>query len=232
MITKQLALSADNIRKSYYSGDDRLDVLSGVSLRLYAGDMAILQGASGTGKSTLLHILGTLDRPDSGEVSYGEVAIAKMNHGELARFRNQKIGFVYQFHHLLPEFSALENVMLPGLIIGLSKKTAAKIALELLTQVGLAERAGHRPNQLSGGEAQRVAVARALFNKPMVVYADEPTGNLDNKTGEALSELFERLNRGLGQTFLIATHNERLMERINKRFIIKDGLVSEAAVSH
>ena len=232
MITKQLALSADHIRKSYYSGDDRLDVLSGVSLRLYAGDMAILQGASGTGKSTLLHILGTLDRPDSGEVSYGEIAIAKMNHGELARFRNQKIGFVYQFHHLLPEFSALENVMLPGLIIGLSKKTAAKIALELLTQVGLAERAGHRPNQLSGGEAQRVAVARALFNKPMVVYADEPTGNLDNKTGEALSELFERLNRGLGQTFLIATHNERLMERINKRFIIKDGLVSEAAVSH
>jgi len=225
------ALTAENISKSYVSGHARLEVLKGANLQLFSGEMAILQGASGTGKSTLLHILGTLDKPDSGIVSYNGTNVNQLTPNELAGFRNQKIGFVYQFHHLLPEFDALNNVMFPGLIKGMSKAQAGELAMSLLESVGLAGRADHRPNQLSGGEAQRVAVARALFNKPQVVYADEPTGNLDIKTGEALLELFEQLNSRLGQTFLIATHNERLMERIRRRFLLEDGVIKDLSVT-
>jgi lipoprotein-releasing system ATP-binding protein len=223
--TQQNILSAENIFKRFVSGDEVLEVLKGAGIRLNRGDMAALLGASGTGKSTLLHILGTLDSPESGQVFYRGVDIGKFTPRQVAKFRNEKIGFVYQFHHLLPEFTALENVMMPGLIANLSRDIAREKAEHLLGEVGLADRANHHPNQLSGGETQRVAVARALFNKPEVVYADEPTGNLDIKTGNALIELFERLNVESGHTFLIATHNLRIAERINKQYLIEDGII-------
>jgi len=225
LMTQQNILSAENIFKRFISGDEDLEVLKGVSLKLQAGDMAVLLGASGTGKSTLLHILGTLDSPESGQIKYRDTDIGTLNPKELAKFRNEKVGFVYQFHHLLPEFNALENVMMPGLISGINKNKAGKRAKELLGDVGLSERATHFPNQLSGGETQRVAIARALFNKPEVVYADEPTGNLDLKAGNDLMDLFEKLNREINQTFMIATHNLRLAERIGKHFLIEDGVI-------
>ena len=222
-------LSAENIVKRYISEGENLEVLKGASISLKAGDMAMLLGDSGTGKSTFLHILGSLDKPESGRVLYQDIDVANLKNNELAEFRNKKVGFVYQFHHLLPEFSALENVMMPGLIAGQNRTAASKRAGELLADVGLANRAGHRPKQLSGGEAQRVAVARALFNKPEVIYADEPTGNLDVKTGDHLMELFEKLNREYNQTFLIATHNPRLYERVGMRFLIENGTIKTLA---
>jgi lipoprotein-releasing system ATP-binding protein len=220
-----MVLSAENIVKKYVSGGGDLEVLHGASISLEAGDMAVLLGDSGTGKSTLLHILATLDRPGSGHVYYAGLDAAHLKNQELAKFRNEKIGFVYQFHHLLPEFNALENVILPGLISGRSKKACDEIGLGLLANVGLGERATHYPNQLSGGESQRIAIARALFNKPEVVFADEPTGNLDLRTGDHLMDLFEKLNEKFGQTFLIATHNPRLAERGKKRFRLEGGKV-------
>lgn len=226
----RVIVNAEGINKSFLSGRGNLEVLKGASLQLFESEMVLLLGASGTGKSTLLHILGTLDTPDSGTVAYDGLNVNTLKHNELAKFRNEKIGFVYQFHHLLPDFDALENVMLPGLINGLQREKAEENALELLSAVGLEDRASHRPNQLSGGEAQRVAVARALFNKPQVVYADEPTGNLDNKTGAALLELFLELNTRFGQTFFIATHNERLMEQIERRYLIKDGIIMDDSI--
>ncbi len=224
---RKVIVKADTINKSFLSGRGNLEVLKGASLELHEGEMVLLLGASGTGKSTFLHILGTLDQPDSGLVSYDGLNVNTLKHNELSKFRNEKIGFVYQFHHLLPDFNALENVMLPGLIMGMQRENAAENAFKLLKAVGLENRDTHKPNQLSGGEAQRVAVARALFNKPQVVYADEPTGNLDNKTGAALLELFLELNARFGQTFFIATHNERLMEQIERRYLIKDGVITD-----
>jgi len=229
MNTQKNILSAELIVKRYISEGENLEVLKGASLSLKAGDIAMLLGDSGTGKSTFLHILGSLDKPQSGRVIYQDIDVTNLKNNELAEFRNKKVGFVYQFHHLLPEFSALENVMMPGLIAGQDRITAAKRAGELLADVGLANRAGHRPRQLSGGEAQRVAIARALFNKPEVIYADEPTGNLDVKTGDHLMELFEKLNREYNQTFLIATHNPRLYERTANRFVIEDGIIKTLA---
>lgn len=222
---QQSILSAENIYKRYVSEGENLEVLKGANLSLNAGDMAVLLGDSGTGKSTMLHILGTLDKPESGRVLYKGVDVTTFDSRQLALFRNREVGFVYQFHHLLPEFAAVENVMMPGLINGLDNTEARKRAEELLTEVGLARRLNHKPRQLSGGEAQRVAIARALFNKPDVIYADEPTGNLDVKTGDHLMDLFERLNRELQQTFLIATHNQRLSERAGKRFLIENGVI-------
>jgi len=227
---QQNILSAENIFKRFVSGDEDLEVLKGVNLKLQAGDMAVLLGASGTGKSTLLHILGTLDSPESGRIKYRDTDIGSLNPKELATFRNEKVGFVYQFHHLLPEFNALENVMMPGLISGIKRTEAENRAKELLGDVGLSDRETHFPNQLSGGETQRVAIARALFNKPEVVYADEPTGNLDLKAGNALMDLFERLNNELNQTFLIATHNPRLAERVGKHFLMENGVVKMVIV--
>lgn len=226
IMSEHYVLNAQDLFKSYRSGDERLEVLKGSTIRLKKGEMAVIQGASGTGKSTLLHILGTLDKADKGKIEYDGVDINALSRKELAHFRNLKIGFVYQFHNLLPEFSAVENVMMPGLIAGGNREILKERALELLDRVGVAQRANHKPNQLSGGEAQRVAAARALFNKPAVIYADEPTGNLDNKAAEELLTLFFELNGELGQTFLIATHNERMANRIGKKFVIENGLIT------
>ena len=227
--TQQTILTAENICKRFASGTEDLKVLQGANLSLTAGDMAVLLGDSGTGKSTLLHILGTLDKPDEGKVLYKGVDVTTYDNQRLAEFRNRQVGFVYQFHHLLPEFTALENVMMPGLINGMDKTQTKLRAEELLDKVGLTRRMTHHPRQLSGGEAQRIAIARALFNKPEVIYADEPTGNLDLKAGDRLMELFEQLNRDLGQTFLIATHNQRLSDRVAKRFIIINGAIESLA---
>jgi lipoprotein-releasing system ATP-binding protein len=228
-IAHQNILSAENICKRYVSEGENLEVLKGASIALDAGDMAVLLGDSGTGKSTFLHILGTLDKPNDGRVMYKGVDVTTFDTHKLAEFRNRKVGFVYQFHHLLPEFTALENVMMPGLIEGLDRQPASDRAERLLDSVGLKERVKHHPSQLSGGEAQRVAIARALFNKPEVIYADEPTGNLDVKTGDRLMDLFEKLNEDLGQTFLVATHNQRLSERTARRFLIRNGVIENLA---
>lgn len=180
-------------------------------------------GKSGAGKSTLLHILGTLDNADSGEVTINDTNIGRLNKNELADFRNRNIGFVFQFHHLLPEFSAVENVMMPALIAG-NKKSEPR-AKELLDYLGLTDRFQHKPNQLSGGEAQRVAVARALMNKPLVVLADEPTGNLDSQSSRDMHQLFLRLKKDLGQTFVIVTHNTELAELSDRSLHMADGLM-------
>ena len=231
MKTQTSILSAENIVKNYVSEGETLEVLKGASLSLQTGEMALLLGDSGTGKSTFLHILGSLDRPNSGHVYYQDIDVTNLDNSELAKFRNKKVGFVYQFHHLLPEFTALENVMMPGLINGQARADAIIRASEILAEVGLAGRERHYPRQLSGGEAQRVAIARALFNKPEVIYADEPTGNLDMKNGDILMDLFEKLNAELNQTFLIATHNPRLSQRIGRRFLIKNGVIETLAKS-
>jgi lipoprotein-releasing system ATP-binding protein len=188
--------------------------------------MLAIVGASGVGKSTLLHILGGLERPTSGNVLYGDVDIYGLPADRLARFRNERVGFVFQFHHLLPEFSALENVMMPALIRGDDPGKASRLAVQLLTEVGLEQRGHHRPGELSGGEQQRVAVARALVLGPRVVLADEPTGNLDSQTGEAVHDMIKRLNRELGITFIIVTHNDRLAVRADRIFRMASGQLS------
>ncbi|MCF6342471.1 MAG: ABC transporter ATP-binding protein [Bacteroidales bacterium] len=182
-------------------------------------------GASGSGKSTLLQILGTIEKYEEGNVTIEGVDVAKLNDKALSKFRNQKIGFVFQFHHLLPEFTALENVCIPALIAGQSKTTAVKLASQLLEMMGIAERATHKPSELSGGEQQRVAIARALINKPAVILADEPSGNLDSKSSASLHELFFRLRKELGQTFIIVTHNQKLAAMADRKMTIRDGVV-------
>ncbi len=204
-----------------------LHVLRDVSLTTHPGEVVSIVGASGAGKTTLLQILGTLDRADSGSIMYGDVDVTKLNERDLARFRNERIGFVFQAHHLLPEFTAVENVMIPALIRGDKPDEARKRALELLERLRLADRATHKPAALSGGECQRVAVARALMNKPMVVLADEPTGNLDSQHANELHDLFFELRKELGQTFVIVTHNEQLAAMADRRITIKDGKSTE-----
>ena len=212
-------ITASNINKSY----GPLHVLRDVSLTIGQGEVVSIVGASGAGKTTLLQILGTLDRADSGSIMYGDVDVTRLKERDLARFRNERIGFVFQAHHLLPEFSALENVMIPALIRGDASDKARRRAMELLEMLHLADRAGHKPAALSGGEQQRVAVARALMNKPMVVLADEPSGNLDSQHAGELHELFFTLRKELGQTFVIVTHNEQLAAMADRKIIIKDG---------
>ena len=212
-------IKAVDINKSYGA----LHVLRDVSLTINPGEVVSIVGASGAGKTTLLQILGTLDRADSGSIMYGDVDVTKLNERDLARFRNERIGFVFQAHHLLPEFTAVENVMIPALIRGDKPDEARKRALELLERLRLADRATHKPAALSGGECQRVAVARALMNKPMVVLADEPTGNLDSQHANELHDLFFELRKELGQTFVIVTHNEQLAAMADRKIIIKDG---------
>ncbi len=218
-------ISIQRLRKSFRSGDETLVVLNGIDLDIAAGEMLAIVGASGVGKSTFLHIVGGLERPASGNVRFGDIDVYSLSSEHIARFRNERIGFVFQFHHLLPEFTALENVMMPALIRGDDRDMASRNAAALLGDVGLAGRIQHRPGELSGGEQQRVAVARALVLNPSVVLADEPTGNLDTHTGEAVHDLIKRLNREKGITFIIVTHNDRLALRADRIFRLADGLL-------
>lgn len=210
-----------NIKKNY--GD--LQVLKGIDLSVNKKEIVTIVGASGAGKSTLLHIIGTLDRPDEGELWFDDLSLSSLSSNKLAAFRNNNIGFVFQFHHLLPEFTALENVCIPAWIKGCNKKAAEKKALELLELMGLKERIFHKPNELSGGEQQRVSVARALINNPQVILADEPSGNLDTQTKNDLHRLFFTLREELDQTFIIVTHDTELAEMSDRQIRLKDGKI-------
>lgn len=213
-------IEAKGIRKSFAS----LEVLKGIDFSCAKGEIVAIMGASGAGKSTLLQILGTLSTPDSGSLSIDGTDVLSLRGGELSAFRRRKIGFVFQFHHLLPEFTALENVMMPALIAGQAEKTARKRAGELLDELGLAERAEHKPSQLSGGEQQRVAIARALINDPAVIFADEPTGNLDSVTKKEIQQLFLDLRASHGQSIVIVTHDPELASACDRCLNMKDGL--------
>jgi lipoprotein-releasing system ATP-binding protein len=215
-------IHAENIHKAYGT----LKVLKGISLDIDKGEIVSIVGASGAGKSTLLHILGTLDNADQGTVAINGTRIGSLNEKKLSSFRNREIGFVFQFHHLLPEFTALENVCIPAFIAGVSKKEATARATELLDMLELTDRLEHKPSALSGGEQQRVAVARALVNKPAVILADEPSGNLDSNNSVELHKLFLRLRNELEQTFVIVTHNKELAEMADRQVRIKDGIIS------
>ena len=215
-------LKATNITRNY----NDLSVLKGVDIFVNKGEIVSIVGSSGAGKSTLLHILGSLDRANSGEIWINNQRIDTLKEKELAKFRNKHIGFVFQFHHLLPEFTALENVCIPGWIAGTPKNELEQRALELLKILGLQDRASHKPSELSGGEQQRVAVARALINNPDIVFADEPTGNLDSKHAQELHELFLHLQKTMGQTFLIVTHNEALAKMSDRVVHMKDGYIA------
>jgi lipoprotein-releasing system ATP-binding protein len=214
---------AREVFKSFARDGDQVEVLKGVSLTIAEGELAAIVGPSGVGKSTLLHLLGGLERPTSGTIRYGEMDLAALSDLALARFRNQRVGFVFQFHHLLPEFSALENVMMPLLIRRLSSGEARGQARALLVRVGLAARLRHRPGELSGGEQQRVAIARALIGEPTVLLADEPTGNLDSKTGDEVFELMRELNRERRLTCVLITHNAELARRTDRILRMLDG---------
>ena len=213
-------IEAKGIRKSFAS----LEVLKGIDFSCAKGEIVAIMGASGAGKSTLLQILGTLSTPDSGSLSIDGTDVLSLRGGELSAFRGRKIGFVFQFHHLLPEFTALENVMMPALIAGQAEKTARKRAGELLGELWLAERAEHKPSQLSGGEQQRVAIARALINDPAVIFADEPTGNLDSVTKKEIQQLFLDLRASHGQSIVIVTHDPELASACDRCLNMKDGL--------
>ena len=214
-------LSAKDIHKKYGA----VEVLRGVAFEIKKGEVVSIVGPSGSGKSTLLHILGTLDRADRGQVKMNDTFLSELNGKKLAAFRNKHIGFVFQFHHLLPEFSALENVCIPGWLAGRKKSEVKQEAERLLSLLGLSQRMDNKPNQLSGGEQQRVAVARALINKPDIVMADEPTGNLDTANAKELHQLFFDLRKQLNQTFLIVTHNEELAQLSDRVLHMKDGMI-------
>ncbi|WP_341834806.1 ABC transporter ATP-binding protein [Chitinophaga pollutisoli] len=214
-------LVARNVTKNY----SNLPVLKGVDISVSKGEIVTIVGSSGAGKSTLLHILGTLDAPSGGEIFINDVQTSHLAGDALADFRNRHIGFIFQFHHLLPEFSALENVCIPGFIAGTRKSEVRERAAYLLDTLGLSSRLDHRPNQLSGGEQQRVAVARALINKPDIVMADEPTGNLDSHNARELHQLFLQLRDQFGQTFIIVTHNEELATLSDRQLVMKDGKI-------
>ena len=214
-------LKAQHITKSY----GQLSVLKGVDISVNRGEIVSILGSSGAGKSSLLHILGTLDSADTGTISINGQSVEKLKGKELASFRNKHIGFVFQFHHLLPEFSAIENVCIPGWIAGRKRKDVEQQAAALLEKLGLGNRKEHKPQELSGGEQQRVAVARALINQPVIVFADEPTGNLDSKNAKELHDLFVSLRNEFQQTFLIVTHNEELAAMSDRSLFMRDGLI-------
>ena len=212
-------LVAKDIQKAY----GELPILKGVNLEVGKGEIVSIVGSSGAGKTTLLQILGTLDKPDAGILEIGGVNPFKLSQNELAKFRNTSLGFIFQFHQLLPEFTAIENAMLPALIGGKSKKEAEQLALPLLERLGISSRKTHKPSELSGGEQQRVAVCRALINNPKVIFADEPSGNLDTKNAKELHELFFQLRDEFNQTFVIVTHNEELAHMADRSLVMRDG---------
>jgi lipoprotein-releasing system ATP-binding protein len=217
-------LQANGIHKSYRE----LEILKGVDFNVNKGEIVTIVGASGAGKSTLLHIIGTLDKADRGEVIINDVTVSKLSPSNLSTFRNTHIGFIFQFHHLLPEFTALENICIPAFIAKKSKKEAEAKAFELLAMLGLEHRAAHKPNELSGGEQQRVAVARALVNNPSIILADEPSGNLDSQNAQSLHALFKDLRDRFAQTFVIVTHNEELAAMSDRKVTMKDGQIIES----
>jgi lipoprotein-releasing system ATP-binding protein len=215
------------LKKIFVHGGRELPVLRGIDFELRPGERVAVVGASGVGKSTLLHLLGTLDAPSAGQILFDGVDVTGMPPAKLATFRNREIGFVFQFHHLLPEFSALENVMMPGLIHRLPRRECADRAERMLVRVGLEHRLTHRPGELSGGEQQRVALARALLLGPRLLLGDEPTGNLDTKTGRAMHDLFFELNQELGMTLLLVTHNDELAAQTSRKLRMIDGVIQE-----
>ena len=218
-------LEAFQIEKHYKSGPGLLKVLKGIDLRIQSGEILVIMGPSGVGKSTLLHILGTLDKPTIGKIIIDKQETSTLKEMEISQFRNKNIGFVFQFHYLLPEFTALENVLIPSMIKSKDWKNHSSRAEELLAEVGLSQRIHHRPSQLSGGELQRVAVARALINQPKLVLADEPTGNLDSQNSHALFELILTLNQKYNQTFVIVTHNEMFASQSHRIIHLLDGKI-------
>lgn len=220
-------LSLEGVYKSFTHHGNQIEVLRGVDLIVKQDDSLAVMGASGVGKSTLLNIMGSLDPPTEGVVKFGDRNVYQMNEAVLSRFRNREIGFVFQFHHLLPEFSALENAMMPALIARYPRKRAAEMAREVLEKVGLGRRLTHRAGELSGGEQQRVAIARSLTMRPKLILADEPTGNLDWVTGQEIADLMLRLNREEGVAMVIATHNSRLAERMSRHMEIVDGRIQQ-----
>lgn len=228
MDTPEILLSAKNISKRYGS----LPVLKGVNFSIHEGEVVSIVGSSGAGKSTLLHILGTLDTPDEGEIFFRGENLKSFSGKQLAAFRNKNIGFIFQFHHLLPEFTALENIMMPGLLANQKKAELEPRALLLLEKLGLRERAQHKPAELSGGEAQRVAVARALMNQPQLICADEPSGNLDSEKARELHQLFFDLRKEFNITFLIVTHNEELANMSDRKLLMKDGQILPDATNN
>jgi lipoprotein-releasing system ATP-binding protein len=221
------AFQAAGIEKYYEEVGHRIEVLKGVDLHLDRGEMIAIVGASGTGKTTLLHILGTLDRPTSGTLLYEEEEVLKKNDIELSTYRNRKVGFVFQFHHLLPEFTALENVMMPGLIAGLEKNQMAEEAASILEKVKLSDRIQHKVGELSGGEQQRVALARAIIMKPLLLLADEPTGNLDTKTGYKVFQLLQEMSDEYSLSAVMATHNLELANEMNRCLTLTEGKLQE-----
>lgn len=225
-----LVIDCQNLGKTYQDGKNQVEVLKGVNLQLKQGDMLAIVGSSGSGKSTLLHILGTLDHASTGHAKIKNVNVAELSRNQQAEFRNQHMGFIYQFHHLLMEFTALENVAMPLLIKGVNTKQAHNDALEMLEKVGLGHRAKHKPSELSGGERQRVAIARALVTKPALVLADEPTGNLDKQNAIKIYDLLNELNQQLQTSFVIVTHDLELAEKLGRTVQLDDGVLTE--VSH
>lgn len=216
-------LISDSLVKTYQSNDNKLEILRSVSIEISINKISVIIGASGAGKSTLLHLLGGLDRPDSGRVLFKDENIFNLNDDRLAKFRNKNAGFVFQFHHLLPEFTALENVAIPLMISGKSFESSQERSKELIDLVGLSYRANHKPSELSGGEQQRVAVARALANDPSIIFADEPTGNLDSTNSESINKIIVNLRDKFKKTFVIVTHNIELVKLADEVFEMKDG---------
>lgn len=224
-------IEVQDLRKSFPLGNKVIEVLKGITVKIEPGDMIALVGTSGAGKSTFLHLLGALDSPTSGNVIVDGISLGSLKPNKLAAFRNQTIGFVFQFHHLMPDFTAVENVAMPALIAGEKKSKILGQAQALLERVGLSHRISHRPSELSGGEQQRVALARAIMRKPRLLLADEPTGNLDTKTGQEIHSLMVELNQEYGMTMVVVTHNEDLANRMPRCLHMKDGLLIEENAS-